>query len=59
MNKGNKSIGCFIVAIIFFALSIGWFCMGNWGLGVMELCLAVIELIIAISLRKKEKDKRK
>ena len=50
-----KSKGIFILAITWMVISLFWFWAENIALGIVGLCVGVIELFIALVKRSKEK----
>jgi hypothetical protein len=55
MKKGNSTL-YFILAIIWFIASITWIFEARYVLGILWLFIAGINLLTAITMRKKEKD---
>lgn len=55
--KKISSRGYFILSITYIIVSLLWFVwVKNTFLGVIWLCLGIIELIVALTSRKKEKE---
>lgn len=50
-----SSKGIFILAITWLVLSVVWFWAENTAMGIIWLCAGVVELIIALIRRNKEK----
>lgn len=58
MNIKLSSKGCFILTVTLILISLIWFWAENAALGILWMCCGIVELIIGLVKRNKEKENR-